>query len=130
MNAGICRHGEQVHCCERSCYDRRAAWCSHLLQHNALGMGSACKRLLPLIAQVTLLVVLVCPQLLPAVIPELSSGSQPPSLPAGSQIIEVACLRAWLPAARQGQALTPWWLLSWQLRERTFKCRACAKPPA
>ena len=56
--------------------------CLHFLQHNALGVGCASKGLLPFISQVTLLVVLVCPQLLPSVGLKLTPGSKSASLPA------------------------------------------------
>lgn len=55
---------------------------SHLLQHNALGVGSTGKRLLPLTAQVTLLVVLVCPSLVTAVDLELAPRSHTTCLTA------------------------------------------------
>lgn len=56
--------------------------CIHLLQYDALGVRCASKGLLPLISQVTLLVVLVCPQLLPPVVPQLAPGSQSTCLTA------------------------------------------------
>jgi len=55
---------------------------SHLFEHNALGVRCSSKGLLPLISQVTLLVVLVCPQLRSPVILKLTSGSKSAGLPA------------------------------------------------
>lgn len=57
---------------------------SHLLQHDALGVGSAGEGLLPLGAQVRLLVVLVRPALVLAVQPQLAASSHTASLTCGA----------------------------------------------
>ena len=66
---------------ERACGPAGA----HLLQHDALGVGGALEGLLPLVAQVALLIVLVRPPVLSPVLAQLASGSQPPGLPARAQ---------------------------------------------
>ena len=66
----------------------------HLLQHNALGVRCTGERLLPLVAQVRLLVVLVCPQLLTAVRAKLASGSETARLTAAQQMQSNAQLSA------------------------------------
>lgn len=55
---------------------------SHLLQDDALGVGGALERLLPLVAEMALLVGLVCPPLGPAVVLQLPGGSHTTCLPA------------------------------------------------
>ena len=55
---------------------------AHLFQDDALGVGGPGEGLLPLVSQMALLVVLVRPQLRPAVVAQLAPGSEPPRLSA------------------------------------------------
>lgn len=55
---------------------------SHLLKHNALSVRGACKRLLPLVALMTLLVIFVCPEIFSSMLTKLAPGSQTAGLSA------------------------------------------------
>ena len=89
--------------------DESVQSCLHLLQHDALGVGCASKGLLPFISQVTLFVVLVCPQLLPSVGLKLTPGSKSASLPAAwcKNTLHTQLLDAQVPAGSPAIALQP-----------------------
>ncbi len=70
LQSAACRRRRRLQAAQRP-----GPRCSHLLQHDALGVGSAGEGLLPLGAQVRLLVVLVRPALVLAVQPQLAASA-------------------------------------------------------
>lgn len=60
----------------------------HLFEHNALGVRGTCKWLFPLAAQVTLLVVLVCPPLVASMHAQLAASSHTTCLTVGGEVTQ------------------------------------------